>query len=83
VKQKDWILIIVIGFISTVLALVLSNLLLPSSSRQQKAEKVSPISSSFQQPDTKYFNPNAIDPTRIIRIGGEGPNNSPFNNPQQ
>lgn len=80
-KQKDLILIIVIGFLSAVIALVLSGLLLPSSSRQQKAEKVSPITSTFQQPDTKYFNPNAVDPTKIIRIGG-GSNDAPFNNPQ-
>ncbi|MES2971659.1 MAG: hypothetical protein V4702_05030 [Patescibacteria group bacterium] len=77
-KQKDIILIIVVVFISGVLSLVLSNMLISSpKNRQEKVEVVEAISSDFTQPDKKYFNANSIDPTQIIRIG-ENNNNQPF-----
>ena len=82
-KQKDTTLIIVIAVFSVVFSLVFSNLLLSGvSAKQQQAEVVSPISAAFQQPDTKYFNRESIDPTKIIRIG-EGSNQSPFENNAQ
>jgi ABC-type phosphate/phosphonate transport system permease subunit len=76
-KQKDVALIIVIAFVSAVLSIILSNLLFGSKSRNLKAEQVDKISSQFIQPDKKYFNADAFDPTRTIRIG-DGSNSTPF-----
>lgn len=76
-KQKDIALIIVIAFVSAVLSVLLSNVLFGSKSRNLKAEKVDRITSDFTQPDSKYINSNAYDPTRTIRIG-DGTNTTPF-----
>lgn len=77
-KQKDWALIIIVSFISGVVALVLSNLVISApKNRQQKASIVEPITDEFKQPDGRFFNSQSIDPTQIIRIG-DGSNNAPF-----
>jgi len=78
VKQKDIALILVIIFISGVVSLFASKAIFnsPKNSQQQVAV-VQPISSSFQQPDTHYFNNQAIDPTQLITIG-QSPNADPF-----
>jgi len=81
-KQKDIALIIVVGAISVVLATVLSSYGFKFlGAKDQTAETVDVISSSFVQPDKKYFNANSIDPTLIIRIG-EDSNQTPFNQAQ-
>jgi hypothetical protein len=80
-KQKDWILIIVVVFISGIVSFVLSNYLFASpKNRQEKVEVVEPITADFKIPkaDDKYFNAQAIDPTQIIKIGDNN-NNQPFN----
>ncbi len=82
-KQKDVVLIIVIGFVSAVLSLVASNVLFGSpQKRQQKVEVVDAITATFSTPDTKYFNRDSIDPTRLIQIG-QNNNQNPFNAPPQ
>lgn len=78
-KQKDIALIIVIGVISAVLSVGLSNILLaPKKNRQQKTEVVELINPEFKLPDSKYFNKDAINPTQRITIGENG-NTTPFN----
>jgi hypothetical protein len=78
-KQKDLVLIIAISFVSAVLALLLSNLVISSpKSRQQKAEVVEAITDEFKQPDKKYFNDQSVNPTKQIRIG-DAQNPAPFN----
>ena len=78
-KQKDIMLIAIIIIVSAVISIVLSNMLISSpKNRQQKVEVVAPITPDFNQPDTKYFNSNAIDPTQLIQIGGSS-NSQPFN----
>jgi hypothetical protein len=80
VKQKDIVLIIVVAFVSAVIAFVLSNILFGSPARsQQKAEVVDPISANFPTPDQRYFNGNSVDPTQTITIGNGQTNQSPFN----
>jgi hypothetical protein len=77
-KQKDIVLIIVVSFISAVFSLFISKALFSSpENRQEKVEVVEKITADFSQPDAKYFNPNAINPTQLIRIG-ENPNPQPF-----
>jgi hypothetical protein len=84
VKQKDIALIIVVGVVSAVIALVLSNILFGSPSRsQQKAEVVDPITADFSAPDQRYFNSNSVDPTQTITIGDGQTNQTPFNQQPQ
>lgn len=81
-KQKDWILIIVISFFSAVVSLLLSNILIsPASERMAEVEVVGPISSEFITPDQRFFNRNSINPTQTIRIG-ESENERPFSEGQ-
>lgn len=82
-KQKDIALYVVIGVVSLVVALFLSNVLLGGSkAKEQSAEVVEPISAVFAQPDTDYFNSESINPTEVIRIGGND-NQTPFNQATQ
>ncbi len=78
-KQKDIALIVVIAFIGAIFAVVLSKAVFNSSdSRKLTAEVVTPITPEFNSdPGKRYFNQESIDPTQIIRIGGNE-NNDPF-----
>lgn len=81
-KQKDWILIIVVAFFAGVVSLLVSNMLLaPASEREAKVEVVGPITSEFDTPDERFFNEDSINLTQIIRIGGPG-NEQPFRGSQ-
>jgi hypothetical protein len=78
-KQKDIALIIVIVAVSAILSFVVGRLVFTGpKNRQQTIEIVDPISTEFPQPDSKYFNSRAIDPTQLIHIG-ENINAAPFN----
>jgi hypothetical protein len=71
--------------ISAVASLLISNAIFGKpSQRNQKAEVVQPITADFPQPDTRYFNDQAFDPTQVITIQ-QNSNSAPFNsnNPQQ
>ena len=83
-KQKDIALIMVMVFVSAVLALIISRLIFSSpKNREQTAEVVDVITAEFPEPSSKYFNIDSINPTRQIRIGTDDPNPNPFNaNPQ-
>lgn len=83
-KQQDIAMIIVVAVFSVIAATLASNLLFSfTGGREQQAAMVEPISATFEQPDTAYFNSQSVDPTQIIRIG-EYTNQTPFNQkPQQ
>jgi len=77
-KQKDIALILVIVIVSGVVSFLVSGWIFNKpANRQQKAEVVDVITSDFPQPDTKYFNGSAIDPTQLIQIGNSS-NPNPF-----
>ncbi|MDB5165092.1 MAG: hypothetical protein JWL89_718 [Candidatus Saccharibacteria bacterium] len=77
-KRKDLGLIAVIIVISAVFSLIVSNAIFASpKNRQQKVEVVQPITADFPQPDSRYFNKNAFDPTKVITIG-QNANADPF-----
>jgi len=81
-KQKDIALIMVVVFISVIVSIFVSKALFASpKNRQQAVEVVDPISSSFQVPDSHYFNSQSIDPTKLIKIG-DSSNQNPFNSKQ-
>lgn len=80
-KQKDIALFLVVGIVSAIFSVGLSNFVIsPSNKKQLEAEKVDAITADFDIPatDNKYFNPNAINPTKLIEIG-DNPNVTPFN----
>lgn len=78
-KQKDIAMILVISFMSAVLSLVISNVLFSSQSKRTlEADVVTAITTEFNEPEKKYFNDQAVDPTQIIRIG-DNANQQPFN----
>jgi hypothetical protein len=77
-KQKDIGLIMIVVFVSAVFSLFISNAIFASSkNRQQQVEIVQPISASFSKPDPRYFNAQAVDPTKQITIG-QSANTDPF-----
>lgn len=77
-KQKDIALIIIVIFITGIASFFLSGLLFKTSNLSEKVDTVEPISAEFKTPDSKYFNPDAINPTQLIRIGDNN-NSQPFN----
>ncbi len=78
-KQKDIALVAVIGFISLVASLLLSNLLFNTAGdKQLQSAVVAPITTEFVDPDKKYFNEQSTNPTQTIQIN-ENNNNQPFN----
>jgi len=77
-KQKDFVLIIVIAFISGVVSFVVSNkLFVTPNNRAQQVEVVDPITATFQTPDKKYFNSSSINPTPNSSNSGDS-NQNPF-----
>lgn len=80
-KQKDIALILVIIFVSAIISLFVSKAIFGSpQNRQQQAEVVQPITSDFPKPDSRYFNPQAFDPTKAITVG-QNANTNPFSSP--
>lgn len=69
-KQKDITLIIVMVFISGMLALVISRFVFSApGNREQTAEVVDEIKPDFPTPPTKYFNVQSVNPAQPISIG--------------
>ncbi len=77
-RQKDLAIIAAVVLLSTVMSVLVSRALFAKpQNRQQQAEVVQPISADFDEPDKRYFNPSAIDPTQSIQIGNNS-NTDPF-----
>jgi hypothetical protein len=77
-KQKDIALIIIVIFFSAVISLAVTQTLFSTKGKKSlSAEIVEPINSDFKEPDKTVFNSDAINPTQLIQIGGEG-NQNPF-----
>lgn len=76
-KEKDIALIIMVVFVSAIVAFVVSGMVFGTSKNSKTAEVVQPISSDFKTPDSKYFNNSSINPTKTITIGNNT-NPNPF-----
>lgn len=76
-KQKDIALIIIVVFFSAVISFVASGAIFGDTSKDQKAEVVQAITSDFKQPDDRFFNQDAFDPTQTITIE-QNANPDPF-----
>jgi hypothetical protein len=78
-KQKDIFVIVVVVVISAAISVFVSKWLFSvPAGRQTKVEVVTPITAEFDQPDSRYFNSNSVDPTKNISIG-DNQNAAPFN----
>lgn len=78
-KQKDIALIIVIAAVSGIASFFISGkLFVTPSNRQQKVEVVDTINTTFEQPNSKYFNTQSNNPAETIQLGS-GNNANPFN----
>jgi len=81
-KRKDFTLIAAAIFVSALASFFISKVLFNSpKNRQQPVEVVNPITADFNKPDSKYFNKDAVNPTKLIQIG-ENQNTTPFNTKQ-
>ena len=82
-RQKDMMVILAVVICSGVLSVVVTKMLFSKpQSRKVEVEVVHPISADFPDPDKRYFNSNAIDPTQAIQIGNSN-NPDPFRGPTQ
>lgn len=78
-KRKDIPIIVIVVIISSLLSFFLAGYIIGDPETQpQEAEIVEAISDEFNLPDDKYFNEQSINPTRLIRIGDEDGNITPF-----
>jgi hypothetical protein len=76
-KKKDLALIIVVIVLAAILSTVASKFLITAKKSGLTAETVEKLNASFNPPDDSIFNSNAINPTKLIRIG-DSTNPSPF-----
>ncbi len=77
-KQKDIMIIVVVGVVAAIVSLGITQVLfVQKKSKQLSAEVVSPISSEFKRPQANdtVFNSEAINPTQLIQIGDSSNNN--------
>jgi mannitol-specific phosphotransferase system IIBC component len=69
-KKKDYLLIIVVIFVSAILSFVISNVFISTpKNRAEKVEVVGQITPTFPSHDKQFFNETSINPTLIIQIG--------------
>lgn len=82
-KRRDLGLLVMVAVIAAIFSYVISSVVFSSPAKKPVSVPViTPISSDFAdvKNDNNYkniFNSGALDPTQLIRIGGQT-NNSPF-----
>ena len=68
-KQKDYLLLVVIAIVSGAVSLFISNTFLASdANRSMQVEVVDVIDPAFERPPADYYNETSINPTQEIRI---------------
>ena len=77
-KQKDIAVIIVVGFFSLIVSILLSNMLF-NTDKDKKLETaiVTPITTDFDDEKKPYFGDDATNTTQTIKIN-ENSNEQPF-----
>ncbi len=79
-KSRDYALIGGAVILAIISSIIVSKFIFVKHSSGQKVEVVPIITSSFSQPDKRYFNSSAIDLTQFISIGNSS-NQNPFQQP--
>lgn len=78
-KQGDIALVIIVAFIAGIMSFIITGMIFGKpTDLKTEVEKVEPITAEIPPADTRYFNADSINPTQIIRIGGEQDNSQPF-----
>lgn len=79
-KKNDLAAVVLIVAFAAVVSYLAANYFIGSpQTNPVQVEVISPISDSFQTPDSRIFNKNAIDPTVKIKGGSES-SDKPFTN---
>lgn len=77
-KSKEIMLLVIVGAVSAVIAIFISNSLISGDKNRNETVEVVPlISAEFNRPPSEYFNENSINPTLTIQIDEQG-NQQPF-----
>lgn len=78
-KRKDILTLVVVAIFAGIFSVVISKFFFTSGAdRSLSAETVQLIDSHFEDPpDKQVFNSQAIDPTKLIKIGDTN-NSQPF-----
>lgn len=80
-KSKDFGIIAVVVLASTIISYFMGQLIFRPNERKAQVEAVELLSTEFNtQLDKKYFNPESINPTKLIEIGANS-NVNPFPGP--
>ena len=76
--KKEAGVIFIVAVFSAVLSIILSGIFFSTpGDRTQKVEVVKPISTTFEDPGSVYFNSKSVNPAQNIQIGTD-PNSNPF-----
>lgn len=67
-KQSDVAVIIIVVFIGGIASFFLSGFLFSGGQDTKTALVVDPIEAEFPAPDARYFNVDALDPTRPVAL---------------
>lgn len=76
-KSKDIALIVIAVVLGAIFSEVINKYIFVNKVGGQQVDIVPSISGNFPIPDSRYFNPSAIDPTQFISIGNSS-NPNPF-----
>lgn len=77
-QKKDFGVLAVVAIVSAVLSMILSGIFFSTpEDRAQSVETAEVISTTFDRPNSDYFNTNAVNPAQNIQIGVD-PNSTPF-----
>lgn len=78
-KQQDVAMIIVVVALAAVISFFASSTLFASGKKKEQViVKIDKITPALTPVSSKYFNPQSINPTRLIQIG-DTTNENPFN----
>ncbi len=77
-KQKDFVLIVVIMMVAGIFSFIVSGMIFGKpADRKTQVEVVEKISADFPKIDQRYFNKDSINSTQLIQIGDQN-NQAPF-----
>ena len=78
-KQKDIGTLLIVVAISLLGAWIVANAIFGGEeNRSEEVEVVNSIDSVFPAPDPQIFREGYLNPTELIRIGGDDANGDPF-----
>ena len=80
-KKTDLKKIILVIVASTIISFFVSGFIFSDPETEpMQVQYADPVSADFTRPSDKYFNESAINPTRLILVGEDLGNESPFGN---